>query len=141
MTQVQERTTVQPAVMRSEQLVDRIGQNIGVFAALTLQRFQQTAMRAGEGLASMRTELMARSKVAQGQQPRQDGGETGRFIPSGGMPHADVQRAEEVVDAMGQRLTLMTSRTGFHIRRMAAYAREGAEDMLAEAQHIRGFHK
>ena len=127
MTQAQERTAVQPAIVRSEQFVDRIGQGIGSFAALTRQRVQQTAMRVGENLASVQTELTARSKAAQSKQPNQ----------AGGMPQAGMQRAERVVDDMGQRLTLLTSRVGLQIRKMAAYAREGAEDILAEAQHIR----
>lgn len=123
MTQAQERTAVQPAIVRSEQFVDRIGQSIGSFAALTRQRVQQTAMHIGESVASGQTELAA--QAAQSKQPNQ----------TAGMPQAGMQRAERVVDDMGQRLALLASRVGLQIRKMAAYAREGAEDIWVEAQH------
>ena len=105
MTQAQERTTVQPAVVRSEQFVDRIGRSIGSFAALTRQRVQQTATRVGESLASVQTEITTRSHATQGKPPNQTG-ET---------PQAAVQRADRVVDDVGQRLTRLASIVGFQI--------------------------
>jgi hypothetical protein len=53
------------------------------------------------------------------------------------MPQVEMQRAEGIVDEMGQRLTALNSQVGFQLRRMAAYAREGAEDIWAEAQYMR----
>jgi hypothetical protein len=138
MAQTQGRTAAQPAVVRSEQLVDRIGQNIGSFAALSRQRVQQTATRVGERFASIQTELTTRSQAAQGKQPNQPGGKiTGGPVPPGGLPQAEMQRAEGLVDDIGQRLALLTSTVGLQIRKMAAYAREGAEDIWVEAQHMR----
>jgi hypothetical protein len=138
MAQAQERTTVQPAIMRSEQLVDRLGQNIGSFAALMRQRLQQTAMRVGESVASAQTELTTRLKATQDKLSNQPGGEgTGGPVPSGVIPQEEMQRAERLVDDVGQRLALLTSRVGFQIRKMGAYAREGAEDIWVEAQHMR----
>jgi len=121
MSQTQERATTQPAIVRSEQLVDSIGQNIGSFAAHSWQRIQQTATRVGRG-----TEPTVQPEAVQGGQPG-----------VGGIPQAEMQRAEGLVDEMGQRLSLLASAAGLQVRRMAAYAREGAEDILAEAQHIR----
>jgi hypothetical protein len=53
------------------------------------------------------------------------------------MPQAEMQKAEGLVDDMGRRLSLLASMVGLQARKMAAYAREGAEDMWVEAQHIR----
>lgn len=131
MTQAQERTTVQPALIRSEQFLDHIEQSIGTFAVLTRQRFQQTLTRSGERVASIQTELTARSRRVQGQPPDQVEGQVAERKPL-----EEMQRAEGLVDTLGQRLTLWTSRLGLQIRKMAAYTREGAEDMLAEAASI-----
>lgn len=134
MTQTQERTTVQPAMVRSEEVVDRIGQSIGSFAALTRQRFQQTATR----IRATRIEPTAQQGTAKGRQSKQPKGKVADGLaPQGQMPQAEMQRAEGIVDDMGQRLALLTSLVGLQIRKMAAYTREGAEDMWAEAQHIR----
>jgi len=138
MAQMQERKNGQPAIVRSEQFVDRMGQNIGSFAALTRQRFVQTAMRAEEGLASIQTGLTTQSEVVQDKLRSQlDGKGAGEHVPTEGSPQAEMQRAERVVDVMGQRLTVLTSNVGFQLRKMAAYAYEGAEDIWAEAQHMR----
>ncbi len=128
MTQTQERTIVQPALVRSEELVDRIGHNIGTFAALTRQRIQQTAIRLEAGLAPTQMGPTVQPETVQGKQPNQ---------PEGKPIQTEMQRAEGVVDDMGQRLALLTSMAGLQIRKMAAYAREGAEDIWAEAQHMR----
>ena len=47
------------------------------------------------------------------------------------------QRAEEIVDALGQRVGALTSAAGFALLKFAARAREEAEDIWAEAQSIR----
>jgi len=46
------------------------------------------------------------------------------------------ERAEELADRMGQSLGHAAILVGLRIRRMAALAREEAEDMWAEAQSI-----
>jgi hypothetical protein len=132
MAQTQERTTAQPAIVRSEEFVDRIGHNIGSFAALTRQRIQQTATRVGTGLTPTRIGPKTQPGTARGQQANQP---TGKH--NGGMPQAEMQRAEGLVDSMGQRLALLTSIAGLQLRKMAAYAREGSEDIWVEAQHMR----
>lgn len=129
MTQTQEQTTTQPVLVRSEELLDHLGQNIGSFAALTRQRIQQTVTR----VAPTRGEPTAQPKTAQNGQANQPQSK----IASGPIPPAEMQRAERLVDDMGQRLADLTSPVGLQIRKMAAYAREGAEDIWAEAQNIR----
>ena len=47
------------------------------------------------------------------------------------------ERAEELVDRMGEQVGRFASLLGLHVRRMAALAREEADDMWAEAQSIR----
>lgn len=46
------------------------------------------------------------------------------------------ERAEELVDRMGQRLGHATVLVGLRIRKVAALAREEAEDMWAEARSL-----
>ncbi len=133
MTQAQERTTAQSAIIRSEQLVDRMGNTIGSFAALTRQRIQQTAIRINRGTGSS-----AQPKVTLGKQPNQNGGKaSGGPAPLEGIPQAGIQKAERLVDDMGQRLSLLASTVGLQVRKMAAYARESTEDVWVEAQHMR----
>jgi len=47
------------------------------------------------------------------------------------------ERAEEVVDRLGQRAGQIGAEVGQHLLRLAARAREEAEDIWAEAQNIR----
>lgn len=47
------------------------------------------------------------------------------------------ERAEAILDEWGQRIGRSASLTGQRLRKLAARAREEAEDILAEAQHIR----
>jgi hypothetical protein len=51
--------------------------------------------------------------------------------------HPTMERAEEVVDRLGQRAGQMGSEVGQRLLRLAARAREEAEDILAEAQSMR----
>jgi len=48
-----------------------------------------------------------------------------------------MQRAEELVDQLGKRLSHYTSVLGYYVLRFASRVREEAEDMWAEAQSIR----
>ena len=127
MSQVEEQKTLQPPLVRSEELINRMGQNIGSFAALTRQRIQQTATRMATGLAPTHTAQNGQQQEPGGNEPTQQGR----------LPQAEMHKAEEMLDNMGQRLSLLTAMMGLQIRKTAAYAREGMEDMLAEAQYIR----
>lgn len=48
-----------------------------------------------------------------------------------------MERAEELVDRLGQRAGAFASLAGLRIRKLAARAREEAEDVWAEAQSVR----
>jgi hypothetical protein len=70
---------------------------------------------------------METPKLTQGRPPGQ---ENGPYQPA-------TQRAEEMVDRMGQRLGSFTAMTGLQIQKSVALLREEAEDIWAEAQSIR----
>ncbi len=53
------------------------------------------------------------------------------------MPNETMQRAEVIVDQLGQRLGRVLSAAGQQLRKAGARAREEAEDIWAEAQSIR----
>ncbi len=57
--------------------------------------------------------------------------------PDEGPDHPAMERAEELVDRLGQRLGLLATAAGLGILRLAARAREEAEDVWAEAQSLR----
>ena len=48
-----------------------------------------------------------------------------------------IERAEEMVDHLGERAEALASMAGLRIRKLAARAREEAEDVWAEAQNVR----
>ena len=47
------------------------------------------------------------------------------------------ERAEELVDRMGESVGYLASLAGWRLLRAAAFVREGAEDVWAEAQSVR----
>ncbi len=49
---------------------------------------------------------------------------------------ASTERAEELMDRIGQRVGYIASLADLRVRKMAALAREEAEDIWAEAQSI-----
>lgn len=53
------------------------------------------------------------------------------------VPDETMQRAEAIVDQLGQRLGRFFSAAGQQLRKAGARAREEAEDIWAEAQSIR----
>ena len=48
-----------------------------------------------------------------------------------------MERAEELVDRLGERTAALASLAGLRLRKLAARAREEAEDVWAEAQSVR----
>jgi hypothetical protein len=54
-----------------------------------------------------------------------------------GADHAAMQRAEEMVDRIAERIGHYAQVFGHEVLRLGARAREEAEDIWAEAQHIR----
>jgi uncharacterized protein YbjQ (UPF0145 family) len=110
------------ATTRAEELLDQAGQRIGKFAALTRVRFQQA-------LTAMREEAERRDTPTLTQ-----GGQTGQ---ENGSNQLATQRAEEMVDWMGERLGAVTATTSLQIQKALARLREEAEDIWAEAESIR----
>ena len=55
----------------------------------------------------------------------------------GDAPRPATERAEEMLDAFGHRVGLYMAAIAPAIRRFTALAREEAEDIWAEAQHLR----
>jgi hypothetical protein len=118
MTQTQEKKPEQPAVVRAEEAIDRTGQKIGLFAGLTVQRIQSAA-------TSLQKRTNSKAQPKRGEQKP-------------GQPAiAQQERAEKLVDAMGQRLGHFAAFVSRQIQKAAARVREEAEDFWAEAQSIR----
>ena len=55
----------------------------------------------------------------------------------GGQSQPATERAEELVDRMGESVGYLASLAGWRLLRAAAFVREGAEDVWAEAQSVR----
>ena len=126
MSQTQEKKPEQPAVVRAEEAIDRAGRGIGLFAGLTVQRIQSAA-----------TSLQKRTNGK--TQPKTEEEKPGQPAISQAEEPAKLaqERAEKLVDAMGQRLGLFVAFVGFQIQKAGARVREEAEDVWAEAQNIR----
>ena len=56
---------------------------------------------------------------------------------SGRQSQPATERAEELVDRMGESVGYLASLAGWRLLRAAAFVREGAEDVWAEAQSVR----
>jgi len=124
----------QTKIIQSEELIDRLGQNMGSFVGIAWQRVQQTTQRLGK---EVKQTVPSLTRVS-GERLKQDvGKEMRRFVPRGEISPAVMQRAERLVDDMGHSLAFFASIASLQARRIAAYTREGAEDMWAEAQHLR----
>ncbi|MBV9279773.1 MAG: hypothetical protein JOZ41_06810 [Chloroflexi bacterium] len=63
--------------------------------------------------------------------------ENGGAPPDGASDRLDTQRAEEMVDRMGQTVGGFAAKVGLEIMKAGARAREEVEDMWAEAQSLR----
>ena len=126
MTLTQEKKPEQPAVARAEEAIDRAGRRIGLFAGLTVQRIQSAA-----------TSLQKRTngKV----QPKTEEEQPGQPAISQAEEPAKLaqERAEKLVDARGQRLGHFAAFVSLQTQKAVARVREEAEDVWAEAQHIR----
>ena len=117
----------QPATARAEELLDSVGRRIGLFAARAGQRIQNTATYVREQADHMDQPDTADSEKS--HQPAIAGAEEKGQVA--------MEKSEEMVDRMTQQLSLYTVRAGFQIQKAVARMREEAEDIWAEAQHIR----
>ena len=129
MSQTQDNTPTE----RAEHLLDRAGERIGFLAVSSGKRLQELTVR----------------RFGRPQQPSQapktpgEGfvgvvGDTSTIpTPSGEQHPPTIEKAEEMVDTMGQRFSLIGAIVGLQSQRMGARIREQFEDMWAEAQQIR----
>lgn len=127
MSQTQEQAPKQPATVRAEAMLDNLGQRLGLFAALTAQRIQNTAASIREGADRLDQPNMSPGEKAESPM-------LARTEESG---KQTTVKAEELVDQFGQRIGHFVALTSLQIQRATARAREEAEDMWAEAQNIR----
>lgn len=124
MSQTPGEDSKQPATVRAEELLDNVGQRLGLFAALTAQRIQHAA-------------TYVRQEADRLDQPKTSPGEKPAIARSEESSKPPKERAEELVDQFGQRFGHFAALTGLQIQRVTARAREEVEDMWAEAQNIR----
>jgi len=108
------------AVQRAEELISRVEQSIGALPSLIGQRAQQATTRIGEQVKQAGTHQEG-EQAAQTAQPDQPA----------------MERADHVVDEMGQRMGLIAAIVSLQTRKITARVREDAEDMWAEIQQIR----
>lgn len=110
-----------PSHEQSDALTNRageMGEQVGRFAAVALQGIERMVR---EGTPSQPS----------GEATEMEPEPTGTSEPSA------PRRAEEMLDSMGERLGQLVSLAGPRVRKLAALAREEAEDIWAEAQHVR----
>ena len=132
MDQSKDEQSVQPAVARAEDLIERAGFRIGLFAGLARQRMQSAP-------ASLRTAFTRVSSqnglhVVNRESAQPDRPATERAVEA---DRQTTEKAEVLVDRMGQRMNRVASLGGLYVLKAAAYVREEAEDIWAEAQSIR----
>ena len=127
MSQTSREKSEQPATVRAEELLDNLGHRIGLFAARTGQRIQNAAASIREQADQIDQPDIAGSEKS--QQPT-----IARVEEKG---QVTMEKSEEMVDRMTQQLNLYTARAGLQIQKAVARMREEAEDIWAEAQHIR----
>jgi hypothetical protein len=115
----------QSAVTRAEERLDNFGQRIGFFAGRARRRIQDT----GKTLGLAQEDQL---KAAPGEKP---GPPTtvGPEEPE----ESTTEKAEELVNRMGQRINRLSSLASQSVIKATAYVREEAEDVWVEAQSIR----
>lgn len=116
----------QTATVSAEQMLDRMGESIGSFAARSGQRMQQFTTR-------LRTKGIPGADKLQAMQRRSQVTSTS----SSEVQTLPLEKAEAVIDTMQQRIALIASVVDLQSRRTMTRIREEAEDMLAEARQIR----
>lgn len=120
MSQAPEKGENRSATERAEELLDRAGRRLGLFLASTGQRMQR-ATKAGERPAAKHS-----PESLNGKKPGQEE-----------ISQATMERADLLVGQMEVRIRRFTTLLSLHIQKTTARLREEAEDMWAEAQHIR----
>ncbi|HEX7737495.1 MAG TPA: hypothetical protein VF458_21785 [Ktedonobacteraceae bacterium] len=125
MTQTRGRETSASVLDRAEQTLTRAGKQLGHLAGRTGVRFWQAtrALRAEADQMDEPDSTSEQSRVSSAQSSH-----TNR--------HA-LERAEEIVNQMGERVTRATLGGNLSIQRAVARLREDVEDMWVEARETR----
>lgn len=119
MSHLKDQPEIRSATERAEELLDRAGRRLGLFLASTSQRLQRATT--------------AREKPAEKHAP----GSLNGTKPGQAANQETMERADLLVGQMEVRLHRFAKLLSLNIQRTTARVREEAEDMWAEAQHIR----
>ncbi len=127
MSQIPGENSRQPATARAEEVLDNLGRRMGLFTARAGQRIQNVT-------ASIREEAdrLDQPETAPGEKSK-----TPLVAQTEEQGKLAKERAEVLVDRMGQRVSNWASRAGFQVQRAVARMREEVEDMWAEAENLR----
>ena len=128
-SQTQEDLSSGSATERAEALLGRMGRGLGVFAATTTQRVQRAATTVRE-----RADQRSQAEPVRAEKPGQSAAASPQPSES---DEATMEKADELVSLMEFRIGHFASSMSRNIQKTAARVREEAEDMWAEAQHIR----
>jgi len=128
MTPIKQEVVILAPTERAEQIVNRAGERLGRLAGQAVLRFQQTA----HTLHTEADDMDALEPTsAQSASPKAPARATQAHPP------AD-ERAEELVDQLGQRVRHWAIVSDLQARRTLARLREDAEDIWVEAHGVRG---
>lgn len=127
MTQTREREAAPLTTERAEQMLSRAGEQLGRLAGRATLRLRQTAQAFRE-----EADHMDMSKSASEHQSARPRGRRNNRANQ-----VTLEKAEELVDQLRQRVGHWTTTGGLQMRRALARLREDAEDMLVEAQNMR----
>jgi hypothetical protein len=133
MEQSKDEQSVQPAVARVEDLIEHVGFSIGLFAGLAGRRIQSAP-------ASLRTAFTRMRSQSHPPVMNREAAQPDRPTERERAEEADQQateKAEILVDRVGQRMNLIASLSSLYVLKATAYLREEAEDIWAEAQSLR----
>jgi hypothetical protein len=127
MNQTPEEQPAQPATARAEALLGNLGRRFDRFTAQAGQRMHTVA-------TSIREEADQMDQPATASGEKTHGPRVTRAEEEGKLA---MERAEEFVDRVSQRLGRYLAIGVFQTKRTTARLREESEDMWAEAQNIR----
>ncbi|HTI13517.1 MAG TPA: hypothetical protein VL461_02960 [Dictyobacter sp.] len=118
---------ISPATERAERLLDRTGERIGYLMGRTNQRVRRTT-----------TALRERIEQRNADKSASSGGKETQHAPSAHEANqAIMERAEHLVDRVGQNVGSWSGDASHRMQWMFARVREDLEDMWVEAQHMR----
>jgi hypothetical protein len=136
MSQVQDQNKSQSTINQAELVLNQFGQRIGFFTGLATHNIQKVATSLGEEAKRQSGRVNQQNTVQPESSANQTSGRQAQVESQEANKQA-VQKAEKVVDNMGQRMTNWVFLASLQFQRATVRVREEAEDMWAEAQYIR----